>query len=193
MQVHFPAKNTSFSRTGGLESTNPGKEEREKSATKEAIGILEKYIVSNPDAKRRKICTEDANEERNGSGEGVPNEHVNSESGSSIEKSDILSLVKLTRSGLVLFKFPFDKSPAVVDKRNHRKLQINRNSEKFAVGYNRRGIEETEMKNLKKKLLVILSVAAVCYNRGSCKSCWYKMESLGRWELLVDFVVIIKC
>ncbi|KAJ8574257.1 hypothetical protein K7X08_026062 [Anisodus acutangulus] len=39
---------------------------KEKSATKEAIGILEKYIVSNPDAKRRKICTEDANEERNG-------------------------------------------------------------------------------------------------------------------------------
>lgn len=40
---------------------------------------------------------------------------LHAESGTSMEKSDILSLVKLTRSGLVLLKFPFDKSPAVVD------------------------------------------------------------------------------
>ncbi|KAG5600783.1 hypothetical protein H5410_032153 [Solanum commersonii] len=95
---------------------------REKSATKEAISILEKllpfacqYIVSNHDAKQRKTCMDDANEECKGSREGAANEHVNLESGTSMEKSDILSLVKLTRSGLVLFKFPFDKSPAVVD------------------------------------------------------------------------------
>lgn len=168
---------------------------REKSATKEAISILEKYIVSNHDAKRRKTCTEDANKECDGPGEDAANEHVHSESGTSMEKSDVLSLVKLTRSGLVLFKFPFDKSPAVVDMVSqifqslesgilksplwcNRMLPIqgtccldekelkkivtklveqfmnNRQKEtgntvKFAVGYNRRGIEETEMKNLK--------------------------------------------
>ncbi|MCD7454423.1 hypothetical protein HAX54_024822 [Datura stramonium] len=169
---------------------------REKSATKEAIGILEKYIDSNRDAKRRKTCTEDANKECNVSGEGAANEHVNSESGTSMEKNDILSLVKLTRSGLVLFKFPFDKSPAVVDivsqifqslesgilksplwcnrilpiqgtccldEKELKKIVTNlveqfmNNKQKetgktvkFAVGYNRRGIEETEMKNLRK-------------------------------------------
>ncbi|XP_055819140.1 uncharacterized protein LOC129887920 isoform X2 [Solanum dulcamara] len=160
---------------------------REKSATKEAIGILEKYIVSNHDAKRRKTCLEDANKECNGSGK---------ESSTSMEKSDILSLVKLTRSGLIFFKFPFDKSPAVVDivsqifqsletgilksplwcnrilpiqgtccldEKELKKIVTklveqfmnNRQKEtgstvKFAVGYNRRGIEETEMKNLRK-------------------------------------------
>ncbi|XP_015165671.1 uncharacterized protein [Solanum tuberosum] len=159
---------------------------REKSATKEAISILEKYILSNHDAKRRKTCMDDANAECKGSRE---------ESGTSMEKSDILSLVKLTRSGLVLFKFPFDKSPAVVDivsqifqslesgilksplwcnrilpiqgtccldekelKKivtklveqfmNNRQKETG-NTVKFAVGYNRRGIEETEMKNLR--------------------------------------------
>ncbi|OIT40469.1 PREDICTED: uncharacterized protein LOC109236758 [Nicotiana attenuata] len=169
---------------------------REKSATKEAIAILEKYIVSNPDAKRRKICMEDATKESNVSGEDAVNEHENSESGTSIEKSDILSLVKLTRSGLLLFTFPFGKSPAVVDivsqifqslesgilksplwcnrilpiqdtcrleEKELKKIvtrlvdqfMTNRQKEtgntvKFAVGYNRRGIEETEMKNLRK-------------------------------------------
>ncbi|CAN4113880.1 unnamed protein product [Withania somnifera] len=169
---------------------------REKSATKEAIDILEKYIVSNHDAKRRKTCMEDANKECNESGEGAANEHVNSELGTSMEKRDILSLVKLTRSGLVLFKFPFDKSPAVVDiisevfqslesgilksplwcnrilpiqgtccldEKELKKIVIKHveqlmnsrqketeNTVKFAVGYNRRGIEETEMKNLRK-------------------------------------------
>lgn len=168
---------------------------REKSATKEAISILEKYIVSNHDAKRRKTCMDDANEECKGSREGAANERVNLESGTFMEKSDILSLVKLTRSGLVLFKFPFDKSPAVVDivsqifqslesgilksplwcnrilpiqgtccldekelKKivtklveqfmNNRQKETG-NTVKFAVGYNRRGIEETEMKNLR--------------------------------------------
>lgn len=169
---------------------------REKSATKEAIGILEQYIVSDHDAKRRKTCMEDASKKCNGSGECAANEHVNSESGTSMEKSDVLSLVKLTRSGLVLFKFPFDKSPAVVDivsqifqslesgilksplwcnrilpiqgtccldekelkkivTRLVEQFMNNRQKEtgdavKFAVGYNRRGIEETEMKNLRK-------------------------------------------
>lgn len=36
------------------------------------------YIVSNHDAKRRKTCLEDANNECNGSGKGTANEHVNS-------------------------------------------------------------------------------------------------------------------
>ncbi|KAM3217973.1 hypothetical protein T459_21181 [Capsicum annuum] len=169
---------------------------REKSATKEAIGILEKYIDSDHDAKRRKTCVEDADKECDGARERAANEHVNSESSTSMEKSDILSLVKLTRSGLVLFKFPFDKSPPIADivsqvfqslesgilksplwcnrilpiqgtccldekelkkivtklvgKFMNSRQKETGNTVKFAVGYNRRGIEETEMKNLRK-------------------------------------------
>ncbi|XP_059278681.1 uncharacterized protein LOC132032902 isoform X2 [Lycium ferocissimum] len=206
---------------------------REKSATKEAIGILEKYIVSNPDAKRRKICTEDANEECNGSGEAAADDLVNSESGNSIEKSDILSLVKLTRSGLVLFKFPFDKSPAVVDivsqifqslesgilksplwcnrilpiqgtcrldEKELKKIVTklvdqfmkNRqketgNSIKFAVGYNRRGIEETEMKNLRKEASTDPDIFALL-DRNKC----FSVVAAAVKEIVPDSIVDLK-
>ncbi|PIA64023.1 hypothetical protein AQUCO_00201369v1 [Aquilegia coerulea] len=102
---------------------------REKSATKEAISILSKYVGSldtpssgsfdaldeNIDLKRRKICTEEIgqecangveNKEANGCGE------ISKESTSpstkvevNVEKG-ILSLVKLTKSGLLLLTFP---------------------------------------------------------------------------------------
>jgi hypothetical protein len=66
--------------------------EREKSATKEAINILHKFITAADDesSKRRKIS---APEE-----EGITD----------------LSLVKLIRSGLILFTFPKDTSPDTV-------------------------------------------------------------------------------
>ncbi|XP_060196384.1 uncharacterized protein LOC132625822 isoform X3 [Lycium barbarum] len=206
---------------------------REKSATKEAIGILEKYIVSNPDAKRRKICTEDDNEECNGSREAAADDLVNSESGTSMEKSDILSLVKLTRSGLVLFKFPFDKSPAVVDivsqifqsiesgilksplwcnrilpiqgtcrldEKELKKIVTklvdqfmnNRQKEtgntiKFAVGYNRRGIEETEMKNLRKEASTDPNIFALL-DRNKC----FSVVAAAVKEIVPDSIVDLK-
>ncbi|RWR90507.1 hypothetical protein CKAN_01960400 [Cinnamomum micranthum f. kanehirae] len=106
---------------------------REKSATKEAISILEKYIGSfscgdskrsdSPDAilatKKRKTCHEEENGEdikreyckeagisgasgeiREGTTVSSTDADVDAESGGS------LSLVKLTRSGLLLFTFP---------------------------------------------------------------------------------------
>ncbi|XP_021293144.1 uncharacterized protein LOC110423284 [Herrania umbratica] len=186
---------------------------REKSATKEAMSIFSKYVGSfkseisgsdaNADSKRRKICTEeidqniannvDSSEITEAAG-AIPNDdHF------SFAKTDksgapdfVLSLVKLTRSGLLLLTFPGEnsldtidivsdifqdlesgslKSPlwchrifpiqatcslnekelqAVVsklvlhfvnDKRNKLALPI-----KFAVGFNRRGTEESQVK-----------------------------------------------
>jgi hypothetical protein len=68
--------------------------EREKSATKEAINILHKFITASDDesSKRRKISAPEEEEE---------------------EMTD-LSLVKLIRSGLILFTFPKDTSPDTV-------------------------------------------------------------------------------
>ncbi|KAI3921134.1 hypothetical protein MKX01_036113 [Papaver californicum] len=186
---------------------------REKSATKEVISVLAKYIRSlrtcssenskTSDAKRRKICSWEI-----GSGNGAESKGTNDESGEStrettsssskmdvIEERGILSLVKLTRSGLLLFTFPRSCSADTVDivskisqslgSRNlkplvwcHRIFPIQatcllkeedlrtvvsklvqefvgceqnkfEKPLKFAVGYNRRGVNETEMKNKK--------------------------------------------
>lgn len=193
---------------------------REKSATKEAMSILGKFLGasnssnsgtlgscdSNIDAKRRKINTEeiDANCV---DGDASKNATTNSENAGNIadsttnspaktdaivERAHLLSLVKLTRSGLLLFTFPKDDSHDIVDIVSniiqsmesgnlrsplwcHRIFPIqatcilnekdlcvvvsrlvfqflndkaNKLARpiKFAVGYNRRGIEETEMK-----------------------------------------------
>nr|GMD37653.1 Checkpoint protein like [Ipomoea batatas] len=184
---------------------------REKSATKEAICILEKVILMNPSvtniflqyipnaaAKNRKVCPGAANGEYPDSSEnkdsGCKNEI--SESDTCAEKNHELSLVKLTRSGLLLFTFPCGKSPPIVnilfdivhsleskslnmprwchrifpiqgtcvlDEKELQTLVSKLVSEfmidnqtkldqpvKFAVGYNRRGIEETEMKKVQK-------------------------------------------
>ncbi|XP_019158372.1 PREDICTED: uncharacterized protein LOC109155096 [Ipomoea nil] len=170
---------------------------REKSATKEAICILEKYIPKTA-AKKRKVCPGAANGE-------YPDSFKNKDAGckddisdsdTCAEKNHELSLVKLTRSGLLLFTFPCGKSPPIVnilfdivhsleskslnmprwchrifpiqgtcvlDEKELRTLVSKLFSEfmidnqnkldqpvKFAVGYNRRGIEETEMKNVRK-------------------------------------------
>ncbi|KAL4363276.1 hypothetical protein GQ457_04G010050 [Hibiscus cannabinus] len=113
---------------------------REKSATKEATSIFSKYVGpfngdtpgssgssdANSDTKRRKICTEeidqsignnvDSPEITDGAG-GIPND------GSSIsantDKTEApefaLSLVKLTRSGLLLLTIPVENSLDTID------------------------------------------------------------------------------
>ncbi|KAJ7942735.1 Mitochondrial pyruvate carrier 1 [Quillaja saponaria] len=182
---------------------------REKSATKEAISILEKFsgpivagghgtLAKNENkigTKRRKICTEDIDgenlegRERNAATNYLKDE-MKPDTG--IDRAPGLSLVKLTRSGLLLFTFPRTKSPDTVaivsniiqslqsgssssliwchrvfpiqatcclnEKElwtvvsnlvqkfvNDKKNQLGR-PVKFAVGYNRRGIEDTELK-----------------------------------------------
>ncbi|KAK4597040.1 hypothetical protein RGQ29_014878 [Quercus rubra] len=187
---------------------------REKSATKEAISILDKYVgsCSNADSgnldnsddnaatKRRKICPED---DQDGETETASN-NSSKTSGTclspvmpdtNLERGHVLSLVKLTRSGLILFTFPrntpadtvgivsnimeslesgISKSPlwchrifpiqetcslnekelqTVVSKlvfqfMNDKQHKVS-HPVKFAVGYNRRGIEETELKIVK--------------------------------------------
>ncbi|KAK9277077.1 hypothetical protein L1049_006616 [Liquidambar formosana] len=194
---------------------------REKSATKEALSILEKYVGSfngasseslessdtNAAAKRRKMCREEidgncvpsAESEsatKNAAGKLEDTSLSPAKTDTNVESGPVLSLVKLTRSGLVLFTFPTNDSLDTVDivsniiqslesgslrsplwchrifpiqatctlnekelstvvSRlvllfvNDRKNKLARPI-KFAVGYNRRGIEETEMKIPKK-------------------------------------------
>nr|APR63868.1 hypothetical protein [Populus tomentosa] len=194
---------------------------REKSATKEAMSILEKYAESynsgsseslersdeNESAKKRRILTDETSVKCD---EDVKSESIIDEisggpakddcqslskAAAAVERGFVLSLVKLTGSGLVLLTFPREnpsvtmdivsnifqclesgilKSPlwchrifpiqatcllsekelrAVVSKLvlqfiNDKQNKLARPI-KFAVGYNRRGIEETCMKNLK--------------------------------------------
>ncbi|KAJ0096259.1 hypothetical protein Patl1_15699 [Pistacia atlantica] len=196
---------------------------REKSATKEAITILQKYIASyysdgsgsvknsdtNGDAKRRKICTDEASEECANGAEsggtkedpgGLPKDDCSSHSkvDTNTEYDFDMSLVKLTRSGLLLLTFPRENSYNVVgvvsnivqsldsgtlksplwchrifpiqstcilkevdleatvsklvlqfvnDKQNKLSRPV-----KFAVGYNRRGFDKTQMKTTKDTL-----------------------------------------
>lgn len=214
---------------------------REKSATKEAISILGKFVgsllswtketlddsVENSTSKRRKTCTEDldgehvngdeSNDAAANNSEEKPGNHSKEISlssakiGTSEERNSVLSLVKLTRSGLLLFTFTrgtsFDtvdivsniigslesagsSSPqwchrifpiqatctlnekelrAVVSKLvlefvNDKENKLERPL-KFAVGYNRRGIKETEMKITKDT-----STASNLLDRNSCFS-----------------------
>ncbi|XP_024019390.1 uncharacterized protein LOC21405705 isoform X2 [Morus notabilis] len=213
--------------------------EREKSATKEAMSILGKFVASvttrtkegsdssdeNSTSKRRKTCTDD-----------VDGEHINGEESNDADNSEdkpgnrsgefplssakidtmeernsVLSLVKLTRSGLLLFTFTrgtsFDTVNIVSEifqslesagssspqwchrifpiqatctlNENELRVVVSRlvlefvNDKqnklarplKFAVGYNRRGIEETEMKVTKGT-----SPASNLLDRNSCFS-----------------------
>ncbi|KAK9117987.1 hypothetical protein Scep_016080 [Stephania cephalantha] len=188
---------------------------REKSATKEAISILSKFItslqgvtsesseslVADITAKRRKICSEkvdskqinDAENDQKTEDAVVSEENcsVSTKTDMNVEKS-LLSLVKLTRSGLLLFTFPRNSSPDTVDIVSdifhsvelgklkslswcHRIFPIQATCRldeenlrvvvrnlvqrfldkkqkkfespiKFAVGYDRRGVDEKEMK-----------------------------------------------
>ncbi|KAI3516868.1 hypothetical protein L1887_15977 [Cichorium endivia] len=174
---------------------------REKSATKEAMSILNKYLGSintigseqekdpqNVILKKRKVVDETKDECTND----IKNKILEENTDENTERSDPLSLIKLTRSGLLLLTFSHDTCPDVVGILSnimqslessslkpplwcHRILPIqttcvlheknlstlvsklvadfinNEGKElgqpiKFAVGYNRRGIEETELK-----------------------------------------------
>ncbi|XP_022776526.1 uncharacterized protein LOC111318125 [Durio zibethinus] len=189
---------------------------REKSATKEAMSIFSKYVGSlntdtscsessdaNADSKRRKICTGDidqniansvdSTEVTEGAG-GIPKDDCFSSAKTDKSEAEdfVLSLVKLTKSGLLLLTFPREnsldtidivsdifrdlesgslKSPlwchrifpiqatctlnekevqAVVSKLVLQFVNDKRNKLaqplKFAVGFNRRGIEESQLK-----------------------------------------------
>ncbi|KAK4750310.1 hypothetical protein SAY87_027759 [Trapa incisa] len=192
---------------------------REKSATKEAIAILEKYCrTENSEleseicdesgiAKRRKIssqelevegtnhgrsyCSTNKSKDEDGSS---PKDACSSPKDTELDacRNSLLSLVKLTRSGLVLFTFPRGHSADTILNLSHifqslksgslnppqwchrifpiqatcclneqalQNVVVNlvhkflkdkhdstAHTTKFAVGYNRRGIEETELK-----------------------------------------------
>ncbi|XP_052484344.1 uncharacterized protein LOC105794347 isoform X2 [Gossypium raimondii] len=196
--------------------------EREKSATKEAMAIFSKYVGpfngdddtlgcsgnsdANADIKRRKIYTEeidqnignsvDSSEITDAAG-GIPKDDcfVSAKTDKSQAPEFVLSLVKLSRSGLLLLTFPWGnsldtidvvskifcdlesgslKSPlwchrifpiqatctlnekelqAVVSKLVFQFVNDKRNKLaqplKFAVGFNRRGTEESQMKTSK--------------------------------------------
>ncbi|XP_062219878.1 uncharacterized protein LOC133919491 isoform X2 [Phragmites australis] len=190
---------------------------REKSATKEAISILEEYIGcahlsenSEPcdvkiAAKRRKLCSETSedleesatngkNDAPESTGSIGDSNSPQSKTNENVDKTSKLSLVKLSRSGLLFFKFPSGgfhvvqmlkevlhslrsgklKSPqwchrifpiqetcvlsetelhATVSRLFLDFLRSKKDHDepiKFAVAYNRRGIDETEMKLPKK-------------------------------------------
>ncbi|KAK4265311.1 hypothetical protein QN277_026378 [Acacia crassicarpa] len=189
---------------------------REKSATKEVLSILEKYVDpfknggydgldshETSTVKRRRMCTEDIGREcldleetnssivKSGEGklmEGTQESPTNAETSSS--GAFDLSLVKLTRTGLLLFTFPKNELADTVDivsniirsfeagknspiwchrifpiqatcRLNEKELQevvstlvkkfvANKQNNlgqplRFAVGYHRRGIEETKL------------------------------------------------
>ncbi|KAJ0963880.1 hypothetical protein J5N97_029002 [Dioscorea zingiberensis] len=188
---------------------------REKSATKEAISILEEYARplcgKNMDEsvamKRRKICPSEAEGGRDKCVERIESGDVlkscsevtkeasisSSEIDDSVKRSLGLSLVKLSRSGLLLLTFPSNNIHQTVDTLScifhslgsgklkaphwcHRIFPIqetcilneddlrivvsklfkeylankedkHETSIKFAVGYNRRGIDETMTKD----------------------------------------------
>lgn len=116
---------------------------REKSATKEVMSILEQFIGSSKscnseglkisdeitDAKRRKVCTGEIDVESINCVESKSSTALISaddklsessclssmKSDANIGSSNVLSLVKLIRSGLLLFIFPKDHSHNVVD------------------------------------------------------------------------------
>nr|XP_027100498.1 uncharacterized protein LOC113719489 isoform X3 [Coffea arabica] len=210
---------------------------REKSATKEAMSILEKYVRSlsilnaegsesldvNMSAKKRRISVS-----------------TEEELGNSLERKDAaddfgepVSLVKLTRSGLLLFIFPKGEHPAIVDivqniiqlresgslksaqwchrifpiqatcrldekevhsivsKLVNQYLKDEKNKVtqpvKFAVGYNRRGIEETEMKDV--RVTSNGSKISALLDRGKC----FSIVAAAVKDAVPDSIVDLKC
>lgn len=114
---------------------------REKSATKEAISILHKYVGHNNiensqrlessnsagDSKRRKVCTDDTGGkcadgaeinsiEEDSAGGLQKNEcHSSVKTDTNAETDFDMSLVKLTRNGLLLLTFPREHSPNTIN------------------------------------------------------------------------------
>ncbi|XP_027100499.1 uncharacterized protein [Coffea arabica] len=207
---------------------------REKSATKEAMSILEKYVRSlsilnaegsesldvNMSAKKRRISVS-----------------TEEELGNSLERKDAADdfgePVKLTRSGLLLFIFPKGEHPAIVDivqniiqlresgslksaqwchrifpiqatcrldekevhsivsKLVNQYLKDEKNKVtqpvKFAVGYNRRGIEETEMKDV--RVTSNGSKISALLDRGKC----FSIVAAAVKDAVPDSIVDLKC
>lgn len=96
---------------------------REKSATKEVMSILGKVLLpigeekaevlkSSDASKRPKLCAQEA--EETGENPNVEDPKPAKESVSEEQKS-LMSLVKLTKSGLLLFTFPVDNSTDTTD------------------------------------------------------------------------------
>ncbi|PKU66676.1 uncharacterized protein LOC110111870 isoform X1 [Dendrobium catenatum] len=207
---------------------------REKSATKEAIPILEKHMkfVCTNDfersepcskivvAKRRKTCSQDAdssdrlekNIDANLSADSCETAELARLHPAADENANkrAISLVKLTRSGLLLFTLPVLNYQHVIDTLSsifrslgsgnqkppiwcHRIFPIQETccltekdlhavvtnlvqryfssqqgkperSIKFAVGYNRRGIEETELRNKKFTSTIALLEKNKCFS-----------------------------
>ncbi|XP_024961947.1 uncharacterized protein LOC112502301 [Cynara cardunculus var. scolymus] len=229
---------------------------REKSATKEAMSILYKYVGSintcssegeedpqNVVPKRRKVVVSEAKEECTKHTENKILDETtgakevsegsclsSSKSDANIERSDPLSLVKLTKSGLLLLTFSCGHCPDVVDIVSnimqslesgslkaplwcHRILPIqttcvlhekelctlvsklvadfmnNEGKElarpiKFAVGYNRRGIEETESKGANGN-----SNPVAMLDRSKC----FEVVAAAVKSIVSDSVVDLKC
>ncbi|PWA93296.1 hypothetical protein CTI12_AA072020 [Artemisia annua] len=228
---------------------------REKSATKEVISILNKYLGSintcisegekdpqNVDPKRRKIAVSGTEECVNDIQHKIPDENngvkevpeasslSSPKPDATTENSDSLSLVKLTRSGLLLLTFSGDHSPNVVDIVSnimqslesgrsksplwcHRILPVQTtcvlcekevctlvsklvadfmNKEgkdlarpiKFAVGYNRRGIEETELKSSSSDTNPVALL-----DRNKC----FEVVAAAVNSIVTDSVVDLKC
>ncbi|KAG9144996.1 hypothetical protein Leryth_017445, partial [Lithospermum erythrorhizon] len=216
---------------------------REKSATKEAISIIEKHfgcLDSSHDSdcedvdvayepKRRKTCLQNAE----GESGGTADQSRGSESDPNMINKDTLSLVKLTRSGLVLFIllgdcpsavtrivsniitsletgttktplwchriFPIQATCSLKEREVHtvvsrlvkqfvsdNKSELSK-SVKFAVGYNRRGIEETEM-NYRR---TVSSESQECglLDRSKC----FSVVAGAVKEAIPDSVVDLKC
>ncbi|KAF9624738.1 hypothetical protein IFM89_013276 [Coptis chinensis] len=228
---------------------------REKSATKEAISILSKYIQSlkensfrsvedlekNVDLKRRKIILEETAHEcandveikgNTDNGQGLKETSSSSALVEGNGEKEILSLVKLTRSGLLLFIFPKNNSSDSTDivsqifhslesgnlkslKWCHRifpvqatcglnendlcavvsnLLKLFLDSEqnkfqkptKFAVAYNRRGMDETELKSHKSNAKDSNSLALLDRNK-----CFALVASVIK-DMITDSVVDLK-
>ncbi|XP_071928686.1 uncharacterized protein [Coffea arabica] len=126
---------------------------------------------------------------------------------SDTETSNTLLLVKLTRSSLLLFVFPKGEDPAIVDivqniipfqesgslksaQWCHRIFPIQatcRLDEKFAVGYNRRGIEETQMKDV--RVTPNGSKISVLLDRGKC----FSIVAAAVKDGVPDSIVDLKC
>lgn len=225
---------------------------REKSATKEAMSILDKYLGAlntcssegeeDPQnvTKRRKVVVSETEECIND----IENKNENNDvreisefsclsppkSDANTEKSHPLSLVKLTRSGLLLFTFSRADCPDVVDIVSkimqslesgslkaplwcHRILPIQTtcvlqekelctlvsklvadfmNKEgkelarpmKFAVGYNRRGIQEAESKGENSN-----SNPVALLDRSKC----FEVVAAAVKSIVLDSVVDLKC
>ncbi|KAM6546674.1 hypothetical protein CsatB_027410 [Cannabis sativa] len=228
---------------------------REKSATKEAMSILGKYFTGSSNKNSNSSASDEASnsKKRKTCAEELDNEHVNDEenkdainfsedkSGSSVlstkndtieESNHVLSLVKLTGSGLLLFTFtkgtsfdpvqivsniiesreyasssspewcrrifPIQATCSLNEKELHTlvsKLVLDFVSDKqkklakplkFAVGFNRRGTEEAEMKVPKDTSNV--SIGSNLLDRNNC----FSVVAAAVKEVVPDSVVDLR-